>query len=44
MEKNAHLNPRPINETMCQSDNDDENRSFRNQKVIIIVLFILSIN
>ncbi|KAH9421036.1 CD151 antigen-like [Dermatophagoides pteronyssinus] len=32
MEKNAHLNPRPINETMCQSDNDDENRSFRNQK------------
>lgn len=34
MEKNSHLNPKPINETMCQSDNDDENRPFRNQKVI----------
>ncbi|KAH7640589.1 hypothetical protein DERF_000209 [Dermatophagoides farinae] len=32
MEKNSHLNPKPINETMCQSDNDDENRPFRNQK------------
>ncbi|CAG2167541.1 unnamed protein product [Oppiella nova] len=31
LEKQAHNNPRPVNETLCQSADNVENRVFRNQ-------------
>ena len=31
MEEQAHVNPRPVNDTLCQSDND--NLVYRNQQV-----------
>ena len=33
LEKQAHNNPRPVNETLCQSADSSENRVFRNQNV-----------
>jgi hypothetical protein len=33
LEDQAHINPRPVNDSLCQSSNSVENRVFRNQDV-----------
>jgi hypothetical protein len=33
LEDQAHINPRPVNDSLCQSSNSMENLVFRNQNV-----------